>query len=109
MRGSVEGPRAAQKLRLNGVIRNFAVDDFPEVWPANLAPRTRQWILRNVTAGRLEAPSFRIGGTTRDWSPDQILLTERTGELTFSGVAHYRRPFRPPASCVARRASAPPP
>ena len=96
VRGSVEGPRAAQKLRLNGVIRNFAVDDFPEVWPANLAPRTRQWILRNVTAGRLEALSFRIGGTTRDWSPDQILLTERTGELTFSGgVAHYRRPLPP--------------
>ena len=107
MRGSVDGPATAQQVRLNGVIRNFAVKDLPAVWPASLAPRSRGWILRNVTAGRLDALSFRVGGTTREWSPDQILLTERTGRCSPGGRS--LPPPLPPARQLRGAARSPPP
>lgn len=82
------------------------VQDLPHYWPAQVAAQTRVWVIKNITAGTAEAPSFTFtlsapghlahiqldnatGGFkaenfTLSWIPHARPITELSGSFTLT-------------------------
>ena len=82
----------AMKARLDGKIGPMPVSIFKTLWPAPLAPRTRDWVVKRVVRGWLHGGSFRLatdaGAAGSGWAatptPERASLTLQGANLAFN-------------------------
>jgi len=60
MDGKVGSDGGKITAELNGRIGSIALDTLLAIWPRPVAPRTRDWIGKHVSAGRIDSGSFRL-------------------------------------------------
>jgi hypothetical protein len=92
--GDVTDMAGAMKARLDGKIGSMPVSIFKTLWPAPLAPRTRDWVVKRLVRGWLQGGSFRLatdaGSTGSGWAaspaPERASLTLEGANLAFNIV-----------------------
>ena len=92
--GDVTDMAGAMKARLDGKIGSMPVSIFKTLWPAPLAPRTRDWVVKRLVRGWLQGGSFRLatdaGPTGSGWAatptPERASLTLEGANLAFNIV-----------------------
>ena len=92
--GDVTDMAGAMKARLDGKIGPMPLSIFKTLWPAPLAPRTRDWVVKRVVRGWLQGGSFRLatdtGATGSGWAatptPERASLTLQGANLGFNIV-----------------------
>ena len=92
--GDVADMAGAMKARLDGKIGPMPVSIFKTLWPAPLAPRTRDWVVKRVVRGWLHGGSFRLatdaGATGSGWAatptPERASLTLQGANLAFNVI-----------------------
>ncbi len=58
--GDVMDMAGAMQARLDGKIGAMPVSTFKTLWPAPLAPRTRDWVIKHLVRGQVQGGSFRL-------------------------------------------------
>ena len=83
--------RTAAELSLRGM----DIADLPHYWPPSVAPKPREWLAENLTAGMLREGNWRIAARIgADGSRAQV--TELSGVARADGVTvHWLRPIPP--------------
>jgi hypothetical protein len=61
--GDVTDMAGAMKARLDGKIGAMPVSIFKTLWPAPLAPRSRDWVVKRLVRGWVQGGSFRLPRT----------------------------------------------
>ena len=92
--GDVADMAGAMKARLDGKIGPMPVSIFKTLWPAPLAPRTRDWVVKRVVRGWLNGGSFRLatdaGAAGSGWAatptPERASLTLQGANLAFNVI-----------------------
>jgi hypothetical protein len=92
--GDVTDMAGAMEARLDGKIGPMPLSIFKTLWPAPLAPRTRDWVVKRVVRGWLQGGSFRLatdtGATGSGWAatpaPERASLTLQGANLGFNIV-----------------------
>ncbi len=76
-------------------LRGLDIADLPHYWPPSVAPKPREWLAENLTAGMLREGNWRIAARIgADGSAAQI--TELSGLARADGVTvHWLRPIPP--------------
>jgi hypothetical protein len=71
------------------------IADLPHYWPPSVAPKPREWLAENLTAGMLREGNWRIAARIgADGSAAEI--TELSGMARADGVTvHWLRPIPP--------------
>lgn len=91
------------RAALDVTLDRLAFADLPALWPRELAPGARGWILENIPAGEISEGRWSFRGQ----SPGGLAeaeLTGLTGEAELrQGVVHWLRPM-PPVRQVAGQA-----
>jgi hypothetical protein len=90
--GDVTDMAGAMKARLDGKIGSMPVSIFKTLWPAPLAPRARDWVVRRLVRGWLQGGSFRlateVGAAGSGWAattaPERASLTLEGSNLAFN-------------------------
>ena len=93
--GDVADMAGAMQARLDGKIGPMPASIFKAIWPAPLAPRSRDWVVKHLVRGWLQGGSFRLAtnagvGAGSGWAattaPSQGSLTLEAANLAFSLV-----------------------
>jgi hypothetical protein len=93
--GDVADMAGAMQARLDGRIGPMPASIFKAIWPAPLAPRSRDWVVKHLVRGWLQGGSFRLatnagGGAGSGWAattaPSQGSLTLEAANLAFGLV-----------------------
>ena len=95
--GDVTDMAGAMRARLDGKIGPMPASIFKTLWPTELAPRSREWIVKHLVRGWVQGGSFRLsadagaaGGADAGWAgatgPDRGSLTLEGANLGFSLV-----------------------
>jgi hypothetical protein len=92
--GDVTDMAGAMKARLDGKIGAMPASIFKTLWPAPLAPRTRDWVVKRLVRGWLQGGSFRLAtdasATGSGWAatpaPERASLTLEGSNLAFNLV-----------------------
>ena len=112
--GDVTDMAGAMKARLDGKIGSMPVSIFKTLWPAPLAPRTRDWVVKRLVRGWLQGGSFRLatdaGRAGSGWAatPDARARIADAGGRQ-SRLQHHRQlagPRGAPRAPAARRGNA---
>ena len=76
-------------------LRGLDIADLPHYWPPSVAPKPREWLAENLTAGMLREGNWRIAARIgADGSAAEI--TELSGLARADGVTvHWLRPIPP--------------
>ena len=76
-------------------LRGLDIADLPHYWPPNVAPKPREWLAENLTAGMLREGNWRIAARIgADGSAAEV--TELSGIARADGVTvHWLRPIPP--------------
>ncbi len=76
-------------------LRGMDIADLPHYWPPSVAPKPREWLAENLTAGMLREGNWRIAARIgADGSAAEI--TELSGMARADGVTvHWLRPIPP--------------
>jgi len=76
-------------------LRGMDIADLPHYWPPSVAPKPREWLAENLTAGMLREGSWRLAARIgADGSAAEI--TELSGMARADGVTvHWLRPIPP--------------
>ena len=90
--GDVTDMAGAMKARLDGKIGAMPASIFKTLWPAPLAPRSRDWVVKRLVRGWLQGGSFRLatdaGGGGSGWAatstPERASLTLQAANLAFN-------------------------
>lgn len=84
--GDVTDMAGAMKARLDGKIGPMPVSIFKTLWPAPLAPRARDWVVRRLVRGWLQGGSFRLASdATAGGSGWAATTAPEHGSLTLEG------------------------
>jgi len=90
-RGDIADMTGAMQTRLEGKIGPMSADTFKALWPAILAPKSREWVGRHLLRGNLQGGTFRVasGGDASgtDWTPgtpQRIALAIEGSDLALS-------------------------
>ncbi|MEZ5924880.1 MAG: AsmA-like C-terminal region-containing protein [Hyphomicrobiaceae bacterium] len=67
---------ASMGLGLNGVATGFPVELFKRLWPRGVATPTRDWVMENLTGGRITEGHIAIA-----LRPEDLATLEQTGEV----------------------------
>ena len=92
--GDVTDMAGAMKARLDGKIGAMPASIFKTLWPAPLAPRSRDWVVKRLVRGWLQGGSFRLAtdasGGGSGWAatstPERASLTLQAANLAFNIV-----------------------
>ena len=60
LRGSITGGGESAGILLSGRIRDLSASLLRRLWPPVMAPKTRDWVNRNITAGRITEGEFQV-------------------------------------------------
>ena len=85
--GDVTDMVGAMKARLEGKIGAMSISTLKTLWPAPLAPRTRDWVVAHVARGWVQGGAFRLAtdsGSKR--GPNDPAAHHTSGSLTLEGV-----------------------
>ena len=89
--GAVTDMAGDMKARLDGKIGSMPAAVFKTLWPAVLAPRTRDWVIQHVVGGTLQGGSFHLssepeasGVWTATTSADRVSLTLEAANLAIA-------------------------
>lgn len=96
LKSTVRWSTASDALGVHGEFGALRIDDLPRLWPENVAPRTREWIVRNLSDGRITGGGFTLSftGRTGGGKPPSPASTEL--RFRFAGLTlHYLRPLEP--------------
>lgn len=76
-------------------LRGLDIADLPHYWPESVAPKPREWLAENLTAGMLREGTWKLGARmAADGSAAQI--TSLSGVARADGVSvHWLRPIPP--------------
>lgn len=98
--GSVEISGADAEIEFNALATDLPVPRIKEFWPASLAPNPREWVVDNITAGRVPQADLTFRARLPDLDPDQLEIKTIEGGIRFrNATTHYLRPL-PPATAV---------
>lgn len=93
--GDVTGIGSTMQARLEGKVGPMAASTFKALWPATLAPRSRDWVIKHLARGSLEGGAFRLAtnadavagaGWAATTAPAQGSLTLEGANLAFELV-----------------------
>lgn len=94
--GDVSDMAGAMQARLDGKIGSMPASVFKTLWPAALAPRTRDWVVRRLVRGWVQGGSFRLASRAdaaeRGWSatgPNRGSLTLEGANLAFAVLDNW--------------------
>lgn len=91
-------------LNMSGTLENIKAQDLPHYWPAVAAKGARDWVVKNITDGRVRETSFKAQLTVPIAAPEQATASGLNGRMSLEGIeAHYFRPM-PPAQDVLAEA-----
>jgi hypothetical protein len=86
MTGNITTAAGRIDALLEGRIGAMPVASMKAIWPSAIAPRSREWVGRNLLAGSLKGGTFRVA-TQRDASASQLRSPdERRMSLTLEGA-----------------------
>ncbi|MCI0753334.1 DUF3971 domain-containing protein [Teichococcus vastitatis] len=96
---SAEGDAAlaggAWRMRLGLQLSKVEAVQLNDIWPAELAPGARRWLVQNVTSGSLDDGRFTLRAEAAE-DLSGLRLTELDGYLRLiNGVVHWLRPIAP--------------
>jgi hypothetical protein len=102
MTGNITNAAGRIDALLEGHIGAMPVASMKAIWPSAIAPRSREWVGRNLLAGSLKGGTFRIAtqrdaNTQQSGSPDErvMSLTLEGADLEFvtkEGLPHIEAP-----------------
>ena len=105
LKGRAEGLGGATSLQATAKIEELPVDDLGALWPPDLAPNPRAWILANLSHGRIGLATARLAAhVTPGQSLADALIDDIGGTVIADGVTvQYLRPMQPVqnVSCTA--------
>ncbi len=81
LRGSITGGGESAGILLSGRIRDLSASLVKRLWPPIMAPKTREWVNRNIRAGRIAEGEFMVN-------------------LAVDAMARARREHRLPAKSI---------
>lgn len=94
----VIGPDA--EVEFNALVTNMAVPRIKEFWPASLAPNPREWVVENITEGRVPQADLAFRARLPGFDPERLEIETIEGGIRFlDATTHYLRPL-PPATAV---------
>jgi hypothetical protein len=82
--GDVTDMAGAMQARLDGNIGPMSIATFKSLWPAALAPRTRDWVLEHVVRGLVQGGSFQLATERAPGRSPQGVSSR--GSLTLEGT-----------------------
>lgn len=84
--GDVSDMAGAMKARLDGRIGAMPISTLKTLWPAPLAPRTRDWVVAHVVRGWVQGGSFRLATEAgQGRSRGETAMRHNGGSLTLEG------------------------
>lgn len=84
--------RIGARARLDAV----SAQDLPAYWPIGIGGGARDWITRNVTAGRIRNGQWRLEAEVPEAAPEALRVTALAGSLEVSdATVHWLRPVPP--------------
>jgi hypothetical protein len=89
--GEMADVGGVMRTRLEGKIGAMPVGVLKALWPAWLAPETRNWVSTRLTRGTVQGGTFKVAGGSeparRDWTPvsdgDRMTFTLEGADLEF--------------------------
>lgn len=60
LRGAISGGGESAGIRLSGRIRDLSASLLRRLWPPIMAPKTREWVNKNIKAGRITEGEFQV-------------------------------------------------
>ncbi|KAA2215128.1 YhdP family protein [Teichococcus oryzae] len=83
------------RMRLGLRLSKVEAAQLNDVWPAEIAPGARRWLVQNVTAGALDNGHFTLRAEAAE-DLSGLRLTDLDGSLRLTGgVVHWLRPIAP--------------
>jgi uncharacterized protein YhdP len=82
--GTLADLHGARRIEMETRISHLPADDLATYWPAALAPPTREWVTKRVSAGIVRDGAVRLAGRMENAG---LVDTEVSGSVTFEGLA----------------------
>src|SRR5207249_1678772 len=89
--GDVTDMAGVMQAQLDGKIGPMSVSLFKTLWPAPLAPRARDWVVKRLVRGWVQGGTFRLtsgsgsdGGWAANTGPERGSLTLEGANLAFA-------------------------
>ncbi|CAA7617331.1 conserved hypothetical protein [Candidatus Terasakiella magnetica] len=99
---SAEGLGGPTSVKAEGSIHDVPVDSVRDLWPNGLAQNARDWVIPNLTKGRVREAKIALTAHSASGRFDDVILDHLSGEVHPEGVTvDYLRPMP-----VARNAAA---
>jgi hypothetical protein len=97
--GHAEGLGTAMTLEATARVDDLPVDSLKDLWPAELAPHPRAWIVTNLSHGRVRYATAKLAAhLPPGQSLDGLIVDQLTGELAPEGVTVQYMPSMPPVN-----------
>jgi Protein of unknown function/AsmA-like C-terminal region len=88
--GTATGLGGASQMAVELTVHGLKVDQFPQLWPANVAPNPRAWITANLSGGTVEDLHASIAGHGNGLDLANVNLDRLDGTMTLSDIdVHY--------------------
>src|SRR3546814_14302962 len=85
----------------DATLEDVPVGDLDTYWPQSIAANARDWVVENVTAGRVDKAAAALDVTVPEGDFDAAPVTGFSGTLDYRGVeVHSLRPL-PPVGAAA--------
>ncbi|HEY9567181.1 MAG TPA: DUF3971 domain-containing protein, partial [Thalassobaculum sp.] len=80
----------------DATLEDVPVGELDTYWPRSIAANARDWVVENVTAGRVDKAAAALDVTVPEGDFDAAQVTGFSGTLDYRGVeVHYLRPLQP--------------
>lgn len=94
----------APTIALDLDAKNVRIEDFPAFWPPDLGIDAREWVLENLTTGRVIDAEAEIDLRPDDFGPAPLRDDAIGGRFTFEGLSVRYVEEMPPLEAAAGRA-----